>query len=81
MYILPILYSYMKRTVNEFRILSVLEVKVSPAQSTVTLIVEKPHDTDPWDLPELRDTGVPWSGECPCNIIIFVFLKAIVCCD
>uniref|UniRef100_A0A7N5ZRV5 Solute carrier family 34 member 2a n=1 Tax=Anabas testudineus TaxID=64144 RepID=A0A7N5ZRV5_ANATE len=38
------------------------EIKVSPAQSTMTLIEEKPEHTDPWDLPELRDTGVPWSA-------------------
>ncbi|XP_026216419.1 solute carrier family 34 member 2a [Anabas testudineus] len=28
----------------------------------MTLIEEKPEHTDPWDLPELRDTGVPWSA-------------------
>lgn len=41
--------------------LFVLEVKASPAQSTMALIEEEPED--PWDLPELKDTGVPWSGE------------------
>ncbi|XP_070836820.1 solute carrier family 34 member 2a [Chaetodon trifascialis] len=38
------------------------EVKASPAHSTVALIEEEPEDTDPWDLPELKDTGVPWSA-------------------
>lgn len=56
----------MKRTATEFRIVSVLEVEVSPAQSTVILVEEKPNDKDPWDLPELKDAGVPWSGECCC---------------
>lgn len=38
------------------------EVKASPAHSTVALIEEEQEDTDPWDLPELKDTGVPWSA-------------------
>ncbi|XP_070770670.1 solute carrier family 34 member 2a [Enoplosus armatus] len=38
------------------------EVKASPAHSTVALIEEEPKDEDPWDLPELKDTGVPWSA-------------------
>ena len=41
--------------------LSISEVKQSPAHSTVALIEEEQED--PWDLPELKDTGVPWSGE------------------
>lgn len=44
-------------------IFSVSEVKASPAHSTVALIEDEPEDSDPWDLPELKDTGVPWSGE------------------
>lgn len=44
-------------------ICSVLEDKASPAHSTMALIEEQPEDSDPWDLPELKDTGVPWSGE------------------
>lgn len=40
-----------------------LEVKASPAHSTVALIEEEQEDADPWDLPALKDTGVPWSGE------------------
>ncbi|GLD66383.1 sodium-dependent phosphate transport protein 2B-like isoform X1, partial [Lates japonicus] len=42
--------------------LSVIEVKASPAHSTVALIEEEQEDADPWDLPELQDTGVPWSA-------------------
>lgn len=70
-----ICYYIIKRRVNElFELtLSVLEVNVSAAQSTVTLIEEKPDDTDPWDLPELRDAGVPWSGECPCVTLLFLY--------
>uniref|UniRef100_A0A3B5AA09 Sodium-dependent phosphate transport protein 2B-like n=1 Tax=Stegastes partitus TaxID=144197 RepID=A0A3B5AA09_9TELE len=42
-------------------LLSVVKVKASPAHSTVALI-EETEDMDPWDLPELKDTGVPWSA-------------------
>ncbi|XP_034713182.1 solute carrier family 34 member 2a [Etheostoma cragini] len=38
------------------------EGKASPAHSTVTLIEEAQEDADPWDMPELKDTGVPWSA-------------------
>uniref|UniRef100_A0A671YI46 Solute carrier family 34 member 2a n=1 Tax=Sparus aurata TaxID=8175 RepID=A0A671YI46_SPAAU len=38
------------------------DVIASPAHSTVALIDEEPEDVDPWDLPELKDTGVPWSA-------------------
>ncbi|XP_068583178.1 solute carrier family 34 member 2a [Cebidichthys violaceus] len=38
------------------------EVKASPAHSTVALIEEEPEDADLWDLPELKDTGVPWTA-------------------
>ncbi|XP_035516393.1 solute carrier family 34 member 2a [Morone saxatilis] len=38
------------------------EVKGSPAHSTMALIEEELEDADPWDLPELKDTGVPWSA-------------------
>lgn len=37
-----------------------IEVKASPAHSTVALIDSK--DSNPWDLPELKDPGIPWSG-------------------
>uniref|UniRef100_A0A3Q4B0I4 Uncharacterized protein n=1 Tax=Mola mola TaxID=94237 RepID=A0A3Q4B0I4_MOLML len=39
---------------------TITRVKASPAQSTMALIEEEPED--PWDLPELKDTGVPWSA-------------------
>ncbi|KAM7394162.1 hypothetical protein PAMP_020980 [Pampus punctatissimus] len=38
------------------------EVKGSPAHSTLALIEGELEATDPWDLPELKDTGVPWSA-------------------
>uniref|UniRef100_A0A3Q2WMM3 Solute carrier family 34 member 2a n=1 Tax=Haplochromis burtoni TaxID=8153 RepID=A0A3Q2WMM3_HAPBU len=39
-----------------------IEIKASPAHSTAALIVDEPEETDPWDLPELKDAGVPWSA-------------------
>lgn len=30
---------------------------------SVALVEGEPQDADPWDLPELKDTGVPWTGE------------------
>lgn len=41
----------------------VLDVIVSPALSTVLLMENETEDSNPWDLPELQDTGVPWSGK------------------
>lgn len=38
---------------------------ILPAYSTVDLVNEDPAEEDPWDLPELKDTGVKWSGEAP----------------
>ncbi|XP_030590826.1 solute carrier family 34 member 2a [Archocentrus centrarchus] len=38
------------------------EIKASPAHSTAALIIDEPEETDPWHLPELKDTGVPWSA-------------------
>ncbi|KAM9314824.1 solute carrier family 34 member 2a [Pholidichthys leucotaenia] len=35
--------------------------KASPAHSTAALIQRDPEN-DPWDLPELKDSGVPWSA-------------------
>ncbi|XP_013856392.1 sodium-dependent phosphate transport protein 2B [Austrofundulus limnaeus] len=32
-----------------------------PAYSTLDLVSEEPAEEDPWDLPELKDTGVKWS--------------------
>lgn len=34
---------------------------ILPAYSTVDLVKEEPEEADPWDLPELKDTGVKWS--------------------
>ncbi|XP_074490619.1 solute carrier family 34 member 2b [Sebastes fasciatus] len=36
------------------------DTAILPAYSTVDLVNEEP-DADPWDLPELKDTGVKWS--------------------
>ncbi|MEQ2292188.1 hypothetical protein AMECASPLE_020513 [Ameca splendens] len=38
------------------------DVKASPAHSTLVLVEQDSEDLDPWDLPELKDTGVPWSA-------------------
>ncbi|XP_067453768.1 solute carrier family 34 member 2b [Thunnus thynnus] len=34
---------------------------ILPAYSTVDLVNEAPDDKNPWDLPELKDTGIKWS--------------------
>ncbi|XP_068581517.1 solute carrier family 34 member 2b [Cebidichthys violaceus] len=39
----------------------VKDVAILPAYSTVDLVNEDPDADDPWDLPELTDTGVKWS--------------------
>uniref|UniRef100_A0A3Q1JWD6 Sodium-dependent phosphate transport protein 2B n=1 Tax=Anabas testudineus TaxID=64144 RepID=A0A3Q1JWD6_ANATE len=38
-----------------------LDSAILPAYSTVDLVNEDPAEEDPWDLPELKDTGVKWS--------------------
>ncbi|KAM8879011.1 solute carrier family 34 member 2a isoform 1-T2 [Spinachia spinachia] len=38
------------------------EVRANHASSTVALVEEEQEDADPWDLPELKDTGVPWTA-------------------
>ncbi|XP_072239953.1 solute carrier family 34 member 2a [Leuresthes tenuis] len=38
------------------------EVMASPSHSTVGLIEHESEGIDPWDLPELKDSGVPWSA-------------------
>uniref|UniRef100_A0A3Q0QVD2 Solute carrier family 34 member 2a n=1 Tax=Amphilophus citrinellus TaxID=61819 RepID=A0A3Q0QVD2_AMPCI len=43
-------------------VLMSIEIKASPAHSTAALIIDEPEETDPWHLPELKDTGVPWSA-------------------
>ncbi|XP_031734396.1 sodium-dependent phosphate transport protein 2B-like [Anarrhichthys ocellatus] len=39
----------------------VKDVAILPAYSTVDLVNEDPDAEDPWNLPELKDTGVKWS--------------------
>ncbi|KAM6939094.1 sodium-dependent phosphate transport protein 2B-like [Lycodopsis pacificus] len=39
----------------------VKDVAILPAHSTVDLVNQDPDAEDPWDLPELKDTGVKWS--------------------
>lgn len=35
-----------------------------PYYSTADLVHQEPEEeNDPWDLPELKDTGIKWSGE------------------
>ncbi|XP_061685411.1 sodium-dependent phosphate transport protein 2B-like [Syngnathoides biaculeatus] len=38
------------------------EQKGSLAHSTLALVDGRPEGEDPWDLPELKDAGVPWSA-------------------
>lgn len=49
------------------------EERLPPAYSTLVLVKENEEvSEDPWDLPELKDTGVKWSGKaarfCDCSI-------------
>uniref|UniRef100_A0A8C4ENT8 Sodium-dependent phosphate transport protein 2B n=1 Tax=Dicentrarchus labrax TaxID=13489 RepID=A0A8C4ENT8_DICLA len=37
------------------------DAAILPAYSTVDLVNQEPDEEDPWDLPELKDTGVKWS--------------------
>ncbi|XP_070764596.1 solute carrier family 34 member 2b [Enoplosus armatus] len=37
------------------------DAAILPAYSTVDLVNEDPDEEDPWDLPELKDTGIKWS--------------------
>ncbi|XP_021066601.1 sodium-dependent phosphate transport protein 2B [Mus pahari] len=39
----------------------VAKIELLPSYSAVVLIEEHPEGTDPWDLPELQDTGIKWS--------------------
>ncbi|CAG5862189.1 unnamed protein product [Menidia menidia] len=34
---------------------------IPPAYSTLDLVTEDPPEEDPWDLPDLKDTGIQWS--------------------
>lgn len=36
---------------------------IAAGHSTVALIEGEKEQDDPWDLPELKDTGVKWSGK------------------
>ncbi|ETE61467.1 Sodium-dependent phosphate transport protein 2B, partial [Ophiophagus hannah] len=38
------------------------QVELLPAYSTIALTTESEEEEDPWKLPELQDTGIPWSG-------------------
>ncbi|XP_040822259.1 sodium-dependent phosphate transport protein 2B [Ochotona curzoniae] len=37
------------------------KIELLPSYSTVALIEEPAEDNDPWNLPELQDTGIKWS--------------------
>uniref|UniRef100_A0A3P9HEE4 Solute carrier family 34 member 2a n=1 Tax=Oryzias latipes TaxID=8090 RepID=A0A3P9HEE4_ORYLA len=37
------------------------DVTTTPAHSTLALVEEDSGEGDPWDMPELKDTGVSWS--------------------
>lgn len=41
----------------------VAKIELLPSYSALVLIEEHPEGTDPWDLPELQDTGIKWSGK------------------
>lgn len=44
--------------------LSTKQESFPPAYSTLDLVQQETNEEDdPWDLPELKDTGVKWSGE------------------
>uniref|UniRef100_A0A8C3WQ08 Sodium-dependent phosphate transport protein 2B n=1 Tax=Catagonus wagneri TaxID=51154 RepID=A0A8C3WQ08_9CETA len=67
------------------------EIELQPSHSAVALVEEPPKVEDPWDLPELKDTGIKWSerdtkGKIFCIfqaigkfIMILVFLYFFVC--
>uniref|UniRef100_A0A7N8XLA1 Sodium-dependent phosphate transport protein 2B n=1 Tax=Mastacembelus armatus TaxID=205130 RepID=A0A7N8XLA1_9TELE len=50
------------------------DTAILPAYSTIDLVDAAPGAEDPWDLPELKDTGIMWSGEaarlCHCAVCI-----------
>ncbi|XP_075857262.1 sodium-dependent phosphate transport protein 2B-like isoform X3 [Microcebus murinus] len=51
----------------------VTKIELLPSYSMATLIEEPTEVDDPWDLPELRDTGVKWSERDTKGKIICVF--------
>ncbi|XP_028902599.1 sodium-dependent phosphate transport protein 2B [Ornithorhynchus anatinus] len=63
-------------------IASVKKIELLPSYSTIALIDEPPPEDDPWNLPELQDTGIKWSerdtkGKLLCileGIVKFIFL-------
>ncbi|KAM9818684.1 sodium-dependent phosphate transport protein 2B-like [Syngnathus typhle] len=52
--------------------------KGSLAQSTLALVDDGPSDEeDPWDMPELKDTGVPWSALDTKGKVLRVFVSLL----
>uniref|UniRef100_A0A8C0LZP5 Sodium-dependent phosphate transport protein 2B n=1 Tax=Canis lupus familiaris TaxID=9615 RepID=A0A8C0LZP5_CANLF len=51
----------------------VTKIELQPSYSTVALIEEPTGVEDPWDLPELRDTGIKWSERDTKGKILCVF--------
>nr|XP_020727841.1 sodium-dependent phosphate transport protein 2B-like [Odocoileus virginianus texanus] len=41
----------------------ITKIELVPSHSTAALIEEPTEVEDPWDLPELQDTGIKWSGK------------------
>ncbi|XP_043727401.1 sodium-dependent phosphate transport protein 2B isoform X1 [Cervus elaphus] len=69
----------------------ITKIELAPSHSTAALIEEPTEVEDPWDLPELKDTGIKWSerdtkGKILCVfqgigkfILLLVFLYFFVC--
>ncbi|XP_047655287.1 sodium-dependent phosphate transport protein 2B [Phacochoerus africanus] len=67
------------------------KIELQPSHSAMALVEEPPKVEDPWDLPELKNTGIKWSerdtkGKIFCVfqgigkfILILVFLYFFVC--
>ncbi|KAM7326296.1 hypothetical protein ACRRTK_014774 [Alexandromys fortis] len=51
----------------------VTKIELLPSYSTAVLIEEPTEGNDPWDLPELRDTGIKWSERDTKGKILCVF--------
>ena len=41
----------------------ITKIELVLSHSTAALIEEPTEVEDPWDLPELQDTGIKWSGK------------------
>ena len=39
------------------------KIELQPSHSAMALVEEPPKVEDPWDLPELKNTGIKWSGK------------------